>query len=143
MLHRSAAASVMGMVKDDPVFLQRCLTNSSSQQAHQRPSALCIGIGGGSMPLFLSHHFPGMLVEAVDLDPAVLAAASHAMGFPLDRCNAATCHRITHALNLENTNAVHLASSKHVIWELRRRKDVKSSSNEATLPSQNDGKSVL
>ncbi|KAK9915588.1 hypothetical protein WJX75_001243 [Coccomyxa subellipsoidea] len=80
----SAAASVMGMVKDDPTFLQRCL-NRRPHSGSQQPSALCIGIGGGSLPLFLSHHFPGMRVEAVDLDPAVLAAASQAMGFPLDR----------------------------------------------------------
>lgn len=98
LLHRSAAASVMGMVKDDPTFLQRCL-NRRPHSGSQQPSALCIGIGGGSLPLFLSHHFPGMRVEAVDLDPAVLAAASQAMGFPLDRCTthptacfrAATC----------------------------------------------------
>ena len=37
-------------------------------------------------PLFLAHHFPGMLVQAVDLDPVVLAAATQAMGFPTDRC---------------------------------------------------------
>lgn len=78
----------MGMVKDDPTFLQRCL-NRPPHNSSKQPSALCIGIGGGSLPLFLSHHFPGMRVEAIDLDPAVLAAASQAMGFPLDRCTAA------------------------------------------------------
>ena len=24
---------------------------------------LCIGLGGGTLPLFLQHHFPGMQVE--------------------------------------------------------------------------------
>lgn len=41
-------------------------------------------MGGGSVPLFLSHHFPQLQVEAVDLDPVVIAAAREAMGFPAD-----------------------------------------------------------
>ncbi len=88
VLHCSAAASVMGMVQDDAAFLQHCLNRPSladGQDRRGQPSAVCIGVGGGSLPLFLSHHFPGMHVEAVELDSAVLAAASQAMGFPLDR----------------------------------------------------------
>ena len=30
--------------------------------------AVCIGVGGGALPLFLSHHFPGLLVDAVRLN---------------------------------------------------------------------------
>ncbi|KAL4853379.1 Methyltransferase-like protein 13 [Chlorella vulgaris] len=41
---------------------------------------LCIGVGGGSLPLFLAHHFPGAVIDAVELDPAVVAAATSAMG---------------------------------------------------------------
>ena len=88
LMHRSAAASVMGMVQDDAAFLQKCLNRpllADDQLRRGQPSAVCIGVGGGSLPFFLSHHFPGMHVEAVDLDSAVLAAASQAMGFPLDR----------------------------------------------------------
>lgn len=35
---------------------------SQQQQAQQAPRlrALCIGVGGGSLPLFLAHHFPSM-----------------------------------------------------------------------------------
>lgn len=29
------------------------------------PRALCIGVGGGALPLFLAHAFPGLMVEAV------------------------------------------------------------------------------
>ncbi len=78
-----AAAAVMGQSQNKPLRRQ-CLTAAESPEF--RPCAVCIGIGGGSLPLFLAHHFPGMLVQAVDLDPVVLAAASQAMGFPLDRC---------------------------------------------------------
>ena len=60
-------------------------------QAHHRSShaatcrALCIGVGGGSLPHFLSHHFPGMLVDAVELDPVVVSAAVDYMGLPHSR----------------------------------------------------------
>ena len=73
----------MGQSQNRPLRRQ-CLTAAESTEF--RPCAVCLGIGGGSLPLFLAHHFPGMLVQAVDLDPVVLAAASQAMGFPLDRC---------------------------------------------------------
>lgn len=42
---------------------------------------VCYGMGGGSLPLFLAHHFPQMKVQAVDLDPVVVQAATDAMGF--------------------------------------------------------------
>ena len=48
-------------------------------------SALCIGLGAGTLPNFLSHHFPGMQVKAVELDPVVIQAATEAMGLPADR----------------------------------------------------------
>ena len=72
----------MGQSQNKPLR-RRCLTAAESTEF--RPCALCIGIGGGSLPLFLAHHFPGMLVQAVDLDPVVLAAATEAMGFPRNR----------------------------------------------------------
>ena len=28
-----------------------------------RPTALCIGMGGGTLPLFLAHHYPGLMVR--------------------------------------------------------------------------------
>ena len=73
----AAAAALLG--------LQRLLANSADQHQHhhqhhqhhqaqhqqhhqqhhhqhqqRRLRVLCIGVGGGSLPLFLAHHFPGM-----------------------------------------------------------------------------------
>lgn len=50
-----------------------------------RCRALCVGLGGGSLPLFLTHHFPGLEIDVVELDPVVIAAAEAGMGFPRDR----------------------------------------------------------
>eukprot|EP00951_Prasinocladus_malaysianus_P016315 scaffold126952_cov41-Prasinocladus_malaysianus.AAC.1 len=43
---------------------------------------LCLGVGGGSLPHFCVHHFPGSVVDAVDIDPMVFEAAHSAMGLP-------------------------------------------------------------
>jgi hypothetical protein len=63
---------------------------SSTQHGLAEPSVrgrmMCIGLGGGSLPLFLSHHFPGADVEAVEVDYVVVRAAVEAMGLPIDRC---------------------------------------------------------
>lgn len=77
--------------------LEACLTaaanpegQKASDAAEQHNSscrALCIGLGGGTLPNFLSYHFPGMLVDAVELDPVVIAAATQSMGLPHSRHN--------------------------------------------------------
>ncbi|KAG6547958.1 hypothetical protein Mapa_010779 [Marchantia paleacea] len=43
---------------------------------------LCIGLGGGTLPLFLVHNLPGATVDAVEIDSAVISAAVNTMGFP-------------------------------------------------------------
>ncbi len=58
---------------------------ASDTRHHTSCRALCIGLGGGSLPNFLSHHFPGLLVDAVELDPTVVTAATQCMGLPYSR----------------------------------------------------------
>lgn len=43
---------------------------------------LCIGLGGGSLPLFLTNQLQGCLVEVVEIDNSVITAATKFMGFP-------------------------------------------------------------
>eukprot|EP00887_Chlorella_sp_A99_P005280 scaffold1.g5280.t1 len=58
-------------------------SGGAARPAPQRAlRTLCIGVGGGSLPLFLAHHFPFMEVDAVEIDPVVVEAALEAMGFP-------------------------------------------------------------
>lgn len=46
--------------------------------------ALVIGLGAGSIPVWLEHTFPSgkMVVDALEIDPAVVSVATDAMGFP-------------------------------------------------------------
>jgi len=46
--------------------------------------ALVVGLGAGSMPLWLHHTFPEgkMIVDAVEIDPAVITTATGPLGFP-------------------------------------------------------------
>ncbi|XP_077229670.1 S-adenosyl-L-methionine-dependent methyltransferases superfamily protein isoform X2 [Tasmannia lanceolata] len=43
---------------------------------------LCIGHGGGSLPLFLASKIQGAIVHVVEIDPVVISASTQAMGFP-------------------------------------------------------------
>lgn len=47
------------------------------------PRVLFVGLGGGSLPLFFSHHFPRWSMDAIEIDPVVWEAATQVMGFPL------------------------------------------------------------
>jgi spermidine synthase len=47
-------------------------------------SALVIGLGGGTIPGFLRKHYPGMTIDAVDIDPVVVAVARSHFGFRED-----------------------------------------------------------
>ncbi|RLM74409.1 hypothetical protein C2845_PM15G14060 [Panicum miliaceum] len=44
---------------------------------------LCIGHGGGSLPLFLASKFRGSSIHIVEIDPVVVSASVEAMGFPV------------------------------------------------------------
>ncbi|XP_050217089.1 uncharacterized protein LOC126667975 [Mercurialis annua] len=43
---------------------------------------LCIGHGGGSLPLFLASKIRGAVVDIVEIDPLVISTSVQAMGFP-------------------------------------------------------------
>ncbi|KAF5941953.1 hypothetical protein HYC85_019595 [Camellia sinensis] len=45
-------------------------------------NVLCIGHGGGSLPLFLASKIEGAVVHIVEIDPLVISASIQAMGFP-------------------------------------------------------------
>ncbi|KAJ0234214.1 hypothetical protein HA466_0277370 [Hirschfeldia incana] len=43
---------------------------------------LCVGHGGGSLPLFLATHILGAVVDIVEIDPVVISESVRSMGFP-------------------------------------------------------------
>ncbi|XP_073111486.1 uncharacterized protein [Elaeis guineensis] len=60
------------------------LTSSSYDllEAKRTMNILCIGHGGGSLPLFLASKIKGAVVHIVDIDPVVISASIQTMGFP-------------------------------------------------------------
>lgn len=42
---------------------------------------LVVGLGGGSLPLFVHDHFPKSRVDAVEIDPSMLEVATRWFGF--------------------------------------------------------------
>ncbi len=45
---------------------------------------LVIGLGGGTLPMFLHKHYPGATIDAVDIDPDVVDVAKKFFGFRED-----------------------------------------------------------
>ncbi|MDP1674692.1 MAG: fused MFS/spermidine synthase [Burkholderiales bacterium] len=45
---------------------------------------LVVGLGGGTLPTFLRHHYPASEIDAVDINPVVAAAAKSHLGFHED-----------------------------------------------------------
>ncbi|TVU15287.1 hypothetical protein EJB05_38799, partial [Eragrostis curvula] len=53
---------------------------------------LCIGHGGGSLPLFLASKFRGADIHIVEIDPVVVSASVESMGFPASSVKGLVCH---------------------------------------------------
>ncbi|KAG9137489.1 hypothetical protein Leryth_016785 [Lithospermum erythrorhizon] len=66
----------------------------------KKMKVLCIGHGGGSIPLFLASKFLGAEVHTVDIDPAVVSASIQAMGFP--------------SVSIVKTSGKHVCSQQHL-----------------------------
>lgn len=45
---------------------------------------LVVGLGGGTLPMFLRKHYPDAAIDAVDIDPEVVAVAKKFFGFRED-----------------------------------------------------------
>ncbi|XP_051133066.1 uncharacterized protein LOC127252792 [Andrographis paniculata] len=55
---------------------------SNAINGKQNMKILCIGHGGGSIPLFLASKIQGAVVHIVEIDPLVISASIKEMGFP-------------------------------------------------------------
>lgn len=54
----------------------------SAVSGKQKMRILCIGNGGGTIPLFLASKIKGAHVDVVEIDEAVISASIKSMGFP-------------------------------------------------------------
>jgi len=66
-----------------PHVLQHAYARGAMAAFLYRPDAascLLVGLGGGSMVRFINHHFPGLRLDVVELDPAIVAVARDFFG---------------------------------------------------------------
>lgn len=61
---------------------------------------LCVGHGGGSLPLFIASKIQGAVIDIVEIDPLVISTSVQAMGFPSFSVAVSSGH---HALSRPNT----------------------------------------
>uniref|UniRef100_A0A8I6WFX3 Uncharacterized protein n=1 Tax=Hordeum vulgare subsp. vulgare TaxID=112509 RepID=A0A8I6WFX3_HORVV len=77
---------------------------------------LCIGHGGGSIPLFLASKFRGADVHIVEIDPVVVSASVESMGFPASCAKGLSDHTMQPADGDELLwNGVHDRISLHPV----------------------------
>ncbi|CAE7396955.1 unnamed protein product [Symbiodinium pilosum] len=67
-----------------PKTLAASVAASLRMLAAREPRVLVIGLGSGSVPLWLANAFPDSRVDVVELEAAVIQAAGEALGFPIE-----------------------------------------------------------
>ncbi|KAL1330312.1 hypothetical protein AAHE18_12G101600 [Arachis hypogaea] len=81
--HCLAVPYLKSMVSSGLTTLASCNYEiNSALQGKKNMHILCIGHGGGSLPLFLASKIQGAIVHIVEIDPLVISASIQAMGFP-------------------------------------------------------------
>ncbi|MBI4206313.1 MAG: fused MFS/spermidine synthase [Betaproteobacteria bacterium] len=63
-------------------YVQVALVGLALSQEPRR--FLVVGLGGGTLPMFLRKHYPNATIDAVDIDPAVVDVARKFFGFRED-----------------------------------------------------------
>ncbi|XP_015086722.1 uncharacterized protein LOC107029791 [Solanum pennellii] len=78
-----AVPYVKSMVSAGLATIASCRFDLESAVCGRKPmKILCIGHGGGSIPLFLASKIQGAEVHIAEIDPVVISASVQAMGFP-------------------------------------------------------------
>ncbi|XP_043722638.1 uncharacterized protein LOC122669837 isoform X1 [Telopea speciosissima] len=81
--HCLAVPYLKSMVSVGLATLASCNYNlMSAIDGKKSMRILCVGHGGGSLPLFLASKILGAIVDIVEIDPLVISASIQAMGFP-------------------------------------------------------------
>ncbi|KAJ4832887.1 hypothetical protein Tsubulata_045377 [Turnera subulata] len=76
--------NVQSMVYLGLVTLKSCGYHELPQAMSQKKPIriLCVGLDGGSVPLYLAHRFPGATIDIVEIDPLIISVTNQEMGFP-------------------------------------------------------------
>ncbi|GJP50320.1 hypothetical protein CLOM_g9451 [Closterium sp. NIES-68] len=95
----------------------------ASSEAPPRLHVLCLGLGGGSLPLFLANTLPSALIDAVEIDPAVITAATQHMGFPAwavratpQSCSGPKAAADALAVDQEAAAAAAVTAAERLLW---------------------------
>lgn len=72
----------------DPAYLGFAYTKVSfvglALAAEEPRRIMIVGLGGGTMPMFLRHYYPNATIDVVDIDPDVVHVAKEYFGFRED-----------------------------------------------------------
>ena len=80
-----ARQSVVKLGDPDYIALPYAKTVHVGLAVAENPTrVLIVGLGGGTIPQFLRHHFPDLVIDVVEIDPAVVHVAEDYFGFRPD-----------------------------------------------------------
>jgi hypothetical protein len=79
-----ALLGLQGLFQSSGKSIGNGATTSPPATSRRRLKILCIGLGGGTLPHFIAHHFPQAHVDAAEIDPVVVEAAIEVMGLPVN-----------------------------------------------------------
>lgn len=81
--HCLAVPYIKSMVSSGLTALSSCNYDLlNAVHGKRKMHVLCVGHGGGSLPLFLASKIQGAVIDIVEIDPLVISASINAMGFP-------------------------------------------------------------
>ena len=89
----SVRQSVVKVGDPDHLELPYARTMVSGLALYPEPKqVLVVGLGGGTIPIFLHKHYPQTRIDAVDIDPVVVEVAKQFFGFHEDATLKAYVH---------------------------------------------------
>jgi hypothetical protein len=88
----AALVGLQGLFQSSGKSTGNGATTSPPPTSRRPLNILCLGVGGGTLPHFIAHHFPQAHVDAVEIDPVVVEAAIEFMGLPVNTQSNLTMH---------------------------------------------------
>eukprot|EP00927_Polykrikos_kofoidii_P021854 TRINITY_DN20567_c0_g1_i3.p1 TRINITY_DN20567_c0_g1~~TRINITY_DN20567_c0_g1_i3.p1 ORF type:complete len:473 (-),score=52.40 TRINITY_DN20567_c0_g1_i3:11-1429(-) len=103
---QSLATVVLGALSivGAPVVREQLDAQTSVDDFSEELRILCIGLGGGSVPAFLTQALPHCIVDVAELEPGVIRAATEEMGLvTCARLSVTACDGAEFALSAANS----------------------------------------
>ncbi|KAJ8763888.1 hypothetical protein K2173_003670 [Erythroxylum novogranatense] len=117
--HCLAVPYLKSMVSTGLATLASCKFDlKSATNGKKEMRILCIGHGGGSLPLFLTSKIKGAVIDIIEVDPLVISGSIRAMGFPAFSVVNSSGERIHERLYLRESDAEEFVLNGDTVYDM-------------------------